>query len=50
MIFISFCKYNKDLLHCVILINKIKNIKTLHWHWLTCFSYLFTLLGEREHP
>lgn len=34
-ILISFCKYNKDLLHHTILINKVKDIKTLHWHWLT---------------
>lgn len=49
-IFISFCKYNKDFLHCAILINKVKNIKTLHWHGLTCFSYVFSLLAEQGHP
>lgn len=37
-------------MHRAILINKVKDIKTLYWHWVTCFSYVFTLLREQGHP
>lgn len=46
--FISLHKHSKDSTHCAILTNKVKDIRNLHWHWITCSSYVFTLFGNRD--